>query len=70
MARPGACIIVDNVVRRGTIVDPKHTNTDETVIKIRELIERVGADPRVDSTVLQMVGDKNYDGMLIAVVGR
>jgi predicted O-methyltransferase YrrM len=54
MARPGACIIVDNVVRRGVIVDPKLINSDETAIKIRELIERVGADSRVDSTVLQM----------------
>ncbi|KAI0380514.1 O-methyltransferase-domain-containing protein [Hypomontagnella monticulosa] len=70
MARPGACIIVDNVVRRGAIIDLKLINTDETVIKVRELITKVGADPRVDSTVLQMVGDKNYDGMLIAVVGR
>ncbi|KAJ2995555.1 hypothetical protein NUW58_g1240 [Xylaria curta] len=70
MTRPGACIIVDNVVRRGAIIDPKLIDTDETVIKIRELIERVGDDSRVDSTVLQMVGDKNYDGMLIAVVGR
>ncbi|KAM0342491.1 hypothetical protein ACHAPU_009464 [Fusarium lateritium] len=70
MTRPGGCIIVDNVVRRGAIVNPKLVDSDETVIAVRKLIEKVGADPRVDSTVLQMVGDKNYDGMLIAVFGR
>lgn len=68
MARPGACIIVDNVVRLGAIVDPKFIEGDETVRKVRELIEKVGIDPRIDSTVLQLVGEKNYDGMLVAVV--
>ncbi|KAJ4313576.1 hypothetical protein N0V84_009333 [Fusarium piperis] len=70
MTRPGGCIIVDNVVRRGTIVNSKLVDTDKTVIEVRKLIEKAGADSRVDSVVLQMVGEKNYDGMLIAVVGR
>ncbi|KAI9155622.1 O-methyltransferase family 3 [Paramyrothecium foliicola] len=70
MVCPGACIVADNVVRRGDIMDPRLIDTDQTVVKVRELIEKVGADPRVDSTVLQMVGVKNWDGMLIAVVGR
>jgi predicted O-methyltransferase YrrM len=70
MTRPGGCIIVDNVVRRGSIVNPKLVGTDETVTEVRKLIEKAESDPRASSTVLQMVGDKNYDGMLIAVVGR
>ena len=33
-------------------------------------MENVGLDPRVDAVVLQMVGEKSYDGFLIAVVGE
>ncbi|KAG5761509.1 hypothetical protein H9Q69_010754 [Fusarium xylarioides] len=68
MTRPGGCIIVDKVVRRGSIVNPKLVGTDDTVTQVRKLIERAGSDPYVSSTILQTFGDKNYDGMLIAVV--
>jgi len=70
MSRPGACVIVDNVVRRGLLVDPERIYTDQNVIGSRRVIEKSGADPRVDSTVIQMVGDKNYDGFMIAVLKR
>ena len=33
----------------------------------RNAIEKVGADPRVASTVVQTVGDKAYDGMIVAI---
>jgi predicted O-methyltransferase YrrM len=70
MSRPGGCVIVDNVVRQGGLVDPKKAKTDQSVMGSRRVIEMSGKDPRVDSSVLQMVGDKGYDGMLIAVVKR
>jgi predicted O-methyltransferase YrrM len=66
LSRPGAIIIVDNVVRRGGLADPKQFS-DESVAGSREVIEKAGADPRVYASVLQTVGDKSYDGMLIAV---
>jgi hypothetical protein len=31
-------------------------------------VENVGKDERLDGVVVQTVGDKNYDGFLIAVV--
>ena len=31
----------------------------------RECVERVGADHRVDATVLQTVGEKMYDGYVV-----
>jgi predicted O-methyltransferase YrrM len=67
MAHPGTCIIVDNVVRRGTIVDPAMKD-DLRIAGARRVIEGVGKDKRVEATVLQIVGDKSYDGFLIAVV--
>jgi predicted O-methyltransferase YrrM len=67
MAHPGTCIIVDNVVRRGSIVDPAMKD-DPRIAGARRVIEGVGKDKRVEATVLQMVGDKSYDGFLIAVV--
>jgi predicted O-methyltransferase YrrM len=70
MSRPGACVIVDNVVRRGTLIDPMKIKTDQNVIGSRRVIEKSGQDPCVDSTVIQMVGEKNYDGFLVAVVKR
>jgi predicted O-methyltransferase YrrM len=66
LSRPGGVIIVDNVVRRGGIADPDQA-ADERVQGSKEVIEKAGADPRVAASLLQTVGDKSYDGMLIAV---
>ncbi len=66
LSRPGAVIVVDNVVRGGDIADPE--NTDKNVVGARAVIERAASDPRVEATVIQTVGRKDYDGMLIATV--
>lgn len=66
MSRPGAVIIVDNVVRSGAVVDPEMYDVPK-VQGSREVIEKAGKDPRVATSLLQTVGDKNYDGMLICV---
>lgn len=66
ISRRGALIIIDNVVRDGDIVDAGHD--DPKVAGSREVVERVGRDPRVEATVIQTVGRKGYDGMLIATV--
>jgi len=68
MSRPGACIIVDNVVRRGKLVDPDMIATDSYVMGSRRVIEKAGQDSRVDSAVIQTVSEKDYDGILLAVV--
>jgi predicted O-methyltransferase YrrM len=64
--RPGALIIVDNVVRGGAITVSSHP--DARVGGSREVIEAAARDPRVEATVIQTVGRKGYDGMLVAVV--
>jgi predicted O-methyltransferase YrrM len=63
----GSLIVVDNVVRGGDIVDASLA-TRPDVAATRALIERVGREPRVAATVLQTVGVKGHDGLLVAVV--
>jgi predicted O-methyltransferase YrrM len=67
MARPGACIIVDNVVRAGRVVDEDFADNPD-VKGTRRLIEALANDNRIEATVLQTVAEKSYDGFLIAVV--
>ncbi|KAL6711352.1 hypothetical protein ACN47E_005883 [Coniothyrium glycines] len=67
MARSGATVIVDNVVRRGQLADEAFKE-DPHVAGARRVVENIGRDQRLDGVVLQMVGEKNYDGFLLAVV--
>jgi predicted O-methyltransferase YrrM len=62
----GTMIIVDNVVRGGDLVDAD--SNDPRVTGSRAIVERVASDPRVEGSVVQTVGAKFYDGMIIAVV--
>jgi predicted O-methyltransferase YrrM len=65
-SRPGTIILGDNVVRDGEITNP--ATTDDRVIGSRQLLENMGADPRLEATALQTVGLKGYDGFAIALV--
>src|SRR4051794_24505073 len=66
LVRPGGVIIVDNVVRAGTILDPG--SADEAVIGTWRLADAIAAEPGVDATVMQTVGGKRHDGFVMAVV--
>jgi predicted O-methyltransferase YrrM len=68
MIRPKSLIYVDNVVRKGQVVDEKFIKDDARTQGIRALIEAVGKDDRVDAVAIQTVADKNYDGFLQALV--
>jgi len=65
LTRPGATIIVDNVVREGAILDV--TSDDERVIGTRALFEAVSGEPRLSATAVQTVGTKKWDGFLLAI---
>lgn len=65
-SRAGALIVVDNVVRRGAIVDG--ASGDENVAGVRRFLAAAGADPRVAVTALQTVGGKGHDGFALAMV--
>ncbi|MGH8338368.1 MAG: O-methyltransferase, partial [Gammaproteobacteria bacterium] len=66
LARPGATIIVDNVVREGGVLDAQ--SDDERILGTRALFEMLAAEPRIDATAIQTVGAKKWDGFVLAVV--
>jgi len=66
LTRPGGLIIVDNVVRGGSVVDADSQDPD--VKGVRELYELIAAEPRVSATAVQTVGSKGHDGFAIALV--
>jgi predicted O-methyltransferase YrrM len=68
LARAGTVIVGDNVVRRGQVADPE--SADANVRGAQDFIEAAGASDRLRATVLQTVGKKGYDGLLIARVMR
>jgi predicted O-methyltransferase YrrM len=64
LARSGATIIVDNVVRDGGVLDA--SSDDDRIIGTRNLFEHIANHPRLDATAIQTVGDKGWDGFLLA----
>jgi predicted O-methyltransferase YrrM len=64
LARSGATIIVDNVVRDGGVLDA--SSDDERIIGTRKLFEHIANHPRLDATAIQTVSDKGWDGFLLA----
>ena len=66
LSRPGSLIIVDNVVRKGGVVDPD--STDANVQGVRKFYDALAKDKRVTATAMQTVGSKGYDGFAIALV--
>jgi len=66
MTRPGGLIIIDNVVRAGSVIDAD--SQDPNVLGIRRMYELIAAEPRVTATAVQTVGSKGHDGFAIALV--
>jgi len=66
LSRPGSLIVVDNVVRDGAVLDAD--STDPNIMGTRRLFEVIGAEPSVTATAIQTVGNKGYDGFLLARV--
>jgi predicted O-methyltransferase YrrM len=68
MSRPGSVIIVDNVIRKGAVID--ESSDDPAVAGVRRLNALIAAEPRVVATAIQTVGSKGYDGFAVALVTR
>lgn len=68
LVRPGGAVVVDNVVREGRVADEACDDPD--VIGTRRLFEAMKAAPGVSATALQVVGEKGYDGLALAIVGQ
>jgi predicted O-methyltransferase YrrM len=66
MVKPNSVICIDNIVREGQLADL--SDRDAAVVASREVVEKAGKEPNIDSVVIQTVGEKSYDGWLWAVV--
>ena len=67
LGRPGTTILVDNVVRGGGVLDAD--SADPSIQGTRALFEAVAAEPRLSATAVQTVGEKKWDGFLLAMLG-
>ena len=65
LSRIGTLIVVDNVVREGSVMSPR---PDEAAQGVRRMMAWIGTEPRLAATVVQTVGSKGYDGFLLARV--
>lgn len=59
-------IVVDNVVRRGAVIDANAE--DPNVQGVRQLNERLRQTANVTATTIQTVGSKGYDGFTLVLV--
>jgi predicted O-methyltransferase YrrM len=66
LSRRGTAIIVDNVIRRGAVIDA--ASADVNVQGVRRFNELLAGEERVSATALQTVGSKGYDGFALALV--
>lgn len=65
LSRPGTVIVLDNVVRYGGVLD---AGGDSAIQGTRAALELMGSHPRLESTALQTVGAKGWDGFALAIV--
>ncbi|MGE0829690.1 MAG: O-methyltransferase [Hyphomonadaceae bacterium] len=65
LVREGGVIVIDNVVRRGQVIDPRG---DARVQGLRRAMEMIASEPRLSGAALQTVGDKGHDGFAVALV--
>ena len=68
LSKAGTVIIADNVIRKGQVIDGM--SQDVAVRGIRKFNEMVAREPRVNTTVLQTVGVKGYDGLGLIYVEK
>jgi predicted O-methyltransferase YrrM len=66
LARRGTVIVVDNVVRKGRVLDT--SNSDPDIVGVRRFVEQLASDSRVSATMMQMVSSKGHDGFALALV--
>jgi predicted O-methyltransferase YrrM len=66
LSRPGTVIVLDNVVRDGAVT--QSSSADRSVIGARAAFDLLHKHPRIDSTALQTVGLKGWDGFILGVV--
>ena len=66
LSRAGSLIMVDNVVRDGSVMDAE--SDDPSTQGVRRLFDMLSTSSGVTSTAIQTVGVKGYDGFALAIV--
>lgn len=66
LSQPGTVIVGDNTVRGGSVIDSE--SRDPNVTGLRKFIQMISEDKRLDATAIQTVGEKGWDGFVMAVV--
>ena len=66
LGRPGSVIVVDNVVRAGRVLEP--AADDHQAQGVRDMIDMMGENPRLETAAIQTVGTKGWDGFALALV--
>ena len=68
LGKAGSMLYVDNVVRDGAVLDDTSDRGD--VVGTRALFDALHSHPRLTSTAVQTVGNKGYDGFVVALMTR
>lgn len=66
LSKPGTVIVGDNTVRGGNVIDS--SSEDPNVIGLRKFVEMLSEDERLEATAVQTVGEKGWDGFVMAIV--
>lgn len=66
LSKPGTVIVGDNTVRGGKVLDAD--NEDPNVKGLRKFIQMISEDQRLEATAIQTVGEKGWDGFVMAIV--
>lgn len=71
LSRPGTLIIADNVIGAGAIAEAgghEPWGEEGGLAGVRRLYGRLGSERRLQTTAIQTVGEKGYDGFALALV--
>ena len=68
LGRPRTIIVADNVIRNGKVLDSE--SSDEKVQGVQRLNSFLQSCNEVTATILQTVGIKEFDGMVVAVINQ
>jgi predicted O-methyltransferase YrrM len=66
LGAPGSIIVVDNIARFGRVLDP--APDDLQARAVRDMLEMMGANPRLEAAAIQTVGTKGWDGFAVAII--
>jgi predicted O-methyltransferase YrrM len=66
LGAPGSIIVVDNIARSGRVLDP--SPDDLQARAVRDMLEMMGQNPRLDAAAIQTVGTKGWDGFAVAII--